>query len=164
MRRGAAAVALAAAAALAGCAADDGEAESPALPSADVSTDLTVTVSDGEAEQTFTVQCDPAGGTHPRPESACQFLQLAAEWGEDPFAPPPADAVCAQVYGGPQTASVSGTWRGREVAAQFARTDSCLISRWDNAVALLVVRAEGGTEGIEPSESASTAKGGDGDQ
>jgi len=137
---------------VAGCAGSNADGDSPAtLPSADLSTSLSVTVSDGSAERSYTVECDPTGGTHPRPESACEFLDLAARWGQDPFAPPPDDAVCAQVYGGPQTATVTGRWRGRDVAPEFARTDSCQIQRWDNAVALLALRADdadGG--GIEP--------------
>lgn len=128
-----------------------GAGDSPtALPSADLTTDLTITVSDGASEQEFTVRCDPAGGTHPRPESACKFLDLAAQWGQDPFAEPSADTVCSQVYGGPQEATVVGTWRGKPVDARFSRTDGCQIERWDNALALLVVRADDGG-GIQPS-------------
>ena len=148
---------LAAAAALltlplaAACSATGDTGSPTALPSADLSTDLVVTVSDGNSEQEFTVQCDPTGGTHPRPESACKFLELAAQWGQDPFAEPPADAVCSQVYGGPQEATVVGTWRGKPVDARFSRTDGCQIERWDNALALLVVRADDGGGGIQPS-------------
>jgi hypothetical protein len=137
---------------LAGCAGSNADRDGPVvLPSADTTTSLTVTVSDGTAERSYTVECDPAGGTHPRPESACEFLELAGKWGQDPFATPPDDAVCAQVYGGPQTAAVSGRWRGRDVDARFSRTDSCQIQRWDNAVALLAVRTgDTGAGGIEP--------------
>jgi len=87
--------------AVAGCSSNGGDDETPRpLPSADQKTELTVVVSDGEGnDETFTIKCDPADGTHPRPESACEFLELAAKWGEDPFAPVPEDAVCTQIYG-----------------------------------------------------------------
>ena len=141
---------------VAGCSGDSNgdNVESPQpLPSADQTTDLTVVVSNGDGnEETFTVTCDPADGTHPRPESACEFLKLAAEWGEDPFAPVPDDAVCSQQYGGDQTAAVTGVWLGRDIDASFSRQNGCEINRWDNAITLLVVKGDEGpgTGGIQP--------------
>ena len=105
-------------------------------------TSLSVDVSDGKHSVSFTVTCDPAGGTHPHPQSACDFLALAHKWGQDPFAPVPADQACAQVYGGPLTATVTGTWLGKPVDATFSRTDSCQTDRWNNAVALLAVQQD----------------------
>lgn len=115
--------------------ADDGKdgdvAQSPA-------TELTITVRTGPeaAERTYTLTCDPAGGDHPDPEAACRALDELA----DPFAPVPTDVMCTQVYGGPQTAVVTGTLRGEPVDARFDRTDGCQISRWDEHVAILVER------------------------
>lgn len=138
--------------AVAGCSSDGGDDGSPRpLPSADQTTDLTVVVSDGKGNQeTFTVTCDPAGGSHPRPESACEFLELAAKWGEDPFAPVPDDAVCTQIYGGPETATVTGVWLGRDIDASFSRDNGCEIDRWDNAVALLALSGGDDPGGIAP--------------
>lgn len=48
-----------------------------------------------------------------------------------PFAPVPPDVACTEIYGGPQTAEVRGTYRGRRVAARFNRTNGCEIARWD---------------------------------
>jgi hypothetical protein len=137
---------------VAGCSSDGGDDEAPRpLPSADQQTELTVVVSDGEGnDETFTVTCDPADGTHPRPESACEFLELAAKWGEDPFAPVPEDAVCTQIYGGPETATVTGVWLGREIDATFSRENGCEIDRWNNAVALLALAGEQDSGGIQP--------------
>lgn len=112
---------------------------SPSGSGSPAATDLTVTVSNGKDERTFTVTCDPAGGTHPNPASACDFLTLAHNWGQDPFAPTPKNQACAEIYGGPATAKVTGSWNGRAVDATFNRVDSCAIDRWNNAVALLAL-------------------------
>lgn len=50
---------------------------------------------------------------------------------------PPRDRVCAEVYGGPQTAQIVGNLEGRAVDRRFARTDSCEIADWNRAQALL---------------------------
>ena len=64
---------------------------------------------------------------------------------EEPFAPVPSDQACTEIYGGPQTARVTGTFRGEPVDAEFDRTNGCEISRWDAYVDLLVER--GGANG-----------------
>jgi hypothetical protein len=53
------------------------------------------------------------------------------------LAPTPGDTACTQIYGGPQTASITGTLRGEAVNATFARTDGCAIARWDGVKDLL---------------------------
>jgi hypothetical protein len=100
---------------------------------------LVVTVTDGAgaAPRRMTLECDPVGGDHPDAAAACAALAAASDGGRDPFAPTPADAVCTQIYGGPQTATVTGTWRGTPVDARFDRTNGCEISRWDALGALL---------------------------
>jgi hypothetical protein len=55
----------------------------------------------------------------------------------DHFAPVPADAGCTQVYGGPQTARVTGRWAGQPVDLQLSRTDGCRIAQWDRLGPLL---------------------------
>lgn len=45
--------------------------------------------------------------------------------------------ACTEIYGGPDTAAVSGTVGGRRVDRRFARDDGCAISDWDRAQALL---------------------------
>lgn len=88
---------------------------------------ITVRAGAGTASRTYTLRCDPPGGDHPDPEAACAALDRAAR----PFAPVPADQACTQVYGGPQTATIDGTWRGELVSARYDRTDGCEIARWD---------------------------------
>lgn len=127
------AVAAAALWLVAGCGTDD--AGDDVTRPANDTTELTVVVRDGSGgEQTYTLTCDPAGGDHPDPEAACRALDRM----EDPFAPVPRDRACAEIYGGPQTATVTGTYRGKPVKAEFKRTDACQMDRWDKHVALLV--------------------------
>lgn len=105
-------------------------------------TELTVVVraGPGQEERTFSLRCDPPGGDHPRPEAACRALAAL----EEPFAPVPPDTRCTEIYGGPQTATVTGTYLGEQVEAEFDRTNGCQISRWDAHVELLVERGGAG--------------------
>ncbi|MBN9099540.1 MULTISPECIES: SSI family serine proteinase inhibitor [unclassified Pseudonocardia] len=95
---------------------------------------LTVTVVDdvGAAPRTWTLTCDPPGGDHPQPAAACAAVDAAG----DPFAPKPADVACTEIYGGPQTATIVGTWRGTPVNAGYERTDGCEINRWNTLAAV----------------------------
>jgi hypothetical protein len=53
------------------------------------------------------------------------------------FAPTPRGVACSMIYGGPQTATVKGTLRGKPVDARFSRTDGCQTSRWRKVQRLL---------------------------
>jgi hypothetical protein len=86
----------------------------------------------GHARQ-LTLRCAPAGGTLPNPTGACRRLASVTA----PFAPVPSNAVCTQVYAGPQVAVVSGEFRGRRIWARFARNDSCQAARWNRVSFLL---------------------------
>jgi hypothetical protein len=44
---------------------------------------------------------------------------------------------CAQIYGGPATARVTGELRGVHVAAEFDLSEACEIARWRRNAALL---------------------------
>jgi hypothetical protein len=82
----------------------------------------------GKGEPTrWTLRCNPARGTLARPAVACRRL---AEQGVRLFAAVPEDAICTQIYGGPQVGRVVGTVKGKRVWATFTRTDGCRISRW----------------------------------
>lgn len=109
--------------------------DDPSVDSAGA-TDLTVSVKPGRGkdERTYTLTCDPPGGDHPDPAAACRTLDRL----DDPFAPVPPNAMCTEIYGGPQTATVTGTFRGETVNAHFARTNGCEIDRWDKHLGLLV--------------------------
>ena len=76
---------------------------------------------------TWMLRCNPARGTLPRPGVACRRLAVG---GAKLFAPAPRNVACTQVYGGPQTALVTGLVAGRRVWARFSRVDGCQIARW----------------------------------
>ena len=76
----------------------------------------------------WTLRCNPAGGTLARPVIACRRLN-AGGW--KLVAPVPPDAICTQIYGGPQVARVVGRLQGRRVWARFTRENGCQISRWN---------------------------------
>jgi hypothetical protein len=107
----------------------------PMLLAAVAATALTIAVSPGNGEAThhWTLRCVPAGGTLPHAASACtQLAKLRA-----PFAPVPPMSMCSQIYGGPETARVSGTFRGHAVRATFNRVGGCEIARWNRVSFLL---------------------------
>lgn len=118
---------------LAGCgseqAGDSADTTTTTTPSAAAQSSLTIEVkkSPDAAPTSWRLECDPPGGTHPTADQACAALGKA----EKPFAPPPKDQMCTKIYGGPQVATVEGTWRGEPVNARFTRGDGCEISRWD---------------------------------
>ncbi|HST85401.1 MAG TPA: SSI family serine proteinase inhibitor [Kineosporiaceae bacterium] len=123
---------------VAGCA-DSDKTVTPQAPASEtggsVTTDLTIVSDDGKGKtETWTLTCDPAGGTHPTPEAAC-----AALTGKGTTAMPAVakDKICTQIYGGPQTAKITGTWRGEAVNASFSRKNGCEISRWQSLKGLL---------------------------
>lgn len=106
----------------------------------DTETRLTVTVSESgnpAADGTFELECDPAGGSHPAAQRACDLLDEAAESGDNPFRATDRNAMCTQQAGGPAAARVQGTWQGEEVDARFSRANGCEISRWNNLVPVL---------------------------
>ena len=89
---------------------------------------LTIRYDDGHGTvQEWTLSFDPPGGTHPDPEAACRAL---AEHGRTALAPVPDNQPCTMIYGGPQTARITGTWKGEPVDAMLSRTDGCEIARW----------------------------------
>lgn len=96
-------------------------------------THLTVTYkADQDAKaMSWHLQCDPPGGDHPRAADACALLSAAVIEGRDPFAPTPKDQMCTFIFGGPQTATVEGTWNLNKVKASFSRANGCEIARWD---------------------------------
>jgi Subtilisin inhibitor-like len=99
-----------------------------ATPAPTGDTDLTIVINDGSSSTvTWRLTCDPPGGTHPDPKAACRALEAN---GADALPPVPEDKACTQIYGGPETASITGTWQGQPVMSRFARNDGCQISRW----------------------------------
>jgi len=97
------------------------------------STALTIKVTGGDPA-VWKLTCDPAGGDHPDAEAACAAL---AKSGAKSIPATPADALCTAMFGGEQTAVITGTWRGQAVDARFSRQNGCEIDRWNDLVPLL---------------------------
>lgn len=83
---------------------------------------------------TWTLRCDPVGGDHPRRAAVCRAL---ARTGWRVFQPMQRETVCAEIFGGPQVALVTGRVAGHRVWARLSRTDGCEIARWDRVEGLL---------------------------
>jgi hypothetical protein len=114
---------LIAAALLAGCGEDE---PTTAAPQTNLVVRFDADGADGpKAATTTRVQC-PGDGC-----AATEGLSSAD------LAPPPGNQACTQIYGGPETATVTGTLNGDRVDASFKRTDGCQIARWKNVQPLL---------------------------
>jgi hypothetical protein len=117
------------------CGESEDDANEPSAPTTRVAITLWPEGRDGGRENRAVLTCDPPGGTHMRPEEACAALARR----EAALAPVPGDAICTQIFGGPQEARVFGTVRGREVDAVFSRSNGCEIDRWDKLAPLLEI-------------------------
>jgi len=78
-------------------------------------------------DASWTLRCDPEGGSLARTARACARLDAG---GRALFAPLSPNAVCTQIYGGPQRARVTGMLDGSPVWATFSRSNGCHIARW----------------------------------
>jgi hypothetical protein len=52
-------------------------------------------------------------------------------------APPAANRVCTQIYGGPQIARITGRVGARRTDRRLSRTDGCKIDEWNRMVPLV---------------------------
>lgn len=86
-------------------------------------TSLTVTKPDGSKT---TITC-------PGADERCPKITPEA------LKPIPVDAVCGQVYGGPEKARIVGMVNGERVNLSLSRTDSCRIAQWDSLTWLVGV-------------------------
>ncbi|NUS11478.1 MAG: hypothetical protein HOY69_08760, partial [Streptomyces sp.] len=62
-----------------------------------------------------------------------------------PLAPVPTGQMCSMIYGGPQTAHVTGLWHGEPVDETYRRTDGCEVARWNRMVPALPAPTSAGT-------------------
>ena len=93
---------------------------------------IVVSPGDGGAAKHWTLACSPAGGSLPQPVAACRKLAALARW----YAPIPEGTACTQIFGGPQAARVTGTYRGRRLWVSFHRRNGCEINRWERVAFL----------------------------
>jgi hypothetical protein len=98
-------------------------------------TELTIAFDNGRGKPaTWRLTCDPEGGNHPDPKAACQALDLN---GASALPAVPQGRVCTQVFGGPATAVLSGSWHGQAVNSRLDLTNGCQIARWHSLEGLL---------------------------
>ena len=127
-RRGAAVAAVIGGVALAaacGSPAATGHAGPAAKPASSLV--ISVATADGGTPHRWTLTCGPAGGSHPDARAACAALATV----KHPFAPVAVGVMCPMIAGGPQTATITGTWHGQRVSARYSRADGCQLVRWD---------------------------------
>lgn len=85
---------------------------------------LTVATPEGPAG-TVELVCDPAGGTHPTPDSACEEI-LAAEGDFDALPGKQEHMNCTMEYR-PVIAVADGTWNGEEVNWRHEYGNDCTL-------------------------------------
>jgi hypothetical protein len=137
----AAAIALLGALALSAC----GEADEPAAqqaPTGSAAIELTVLYDDGSGRTTSgTLTCRGADrraeGALDGRASAAELCTHARGLNELLTSKPDAGRACTQVYGGPETAVVTGTIDGRTVERRFTRTNGCELADYTRAAGLL---------------------------
>ena len=109
----------------------------PKIPMPGQANTLLISVTEGPLlpAWTWTLTCNPDGGTHPNPVQACNTLFGTP----NPFAPVPVGVMCSMIYYGSQTATITGYWHGQPVSAQFSRVDGCQEQRWAKIAPVLVI-------------------------
>jgi hypothetical protein len=104
-------------------------------PSTSAPDELIIVFRDGSNPPvTWRLTCNPPGGDHPDPEAACLALDRNGEYALPPV---PKNKLCTQVYGGPEQATITGSWRGKPVASRLSLINGCEIARWAALVGLL---------------------------
>ena len=133
-----------AAAAVGGCGEDD---DPPARPAATTTTaaggiDLAIRYDDGAGkEQTALLTCrdsvQRAGGFLNGKAPVSELCETARSLKQLLTTQPEKDRMCTQIYGGPETARVTGTIDGEKVDRRFTRTNGCEVADFTAAAALL---------------------------
>jgi hypothetical protein len=110
-------------------------------PASPASVTLTVRYSDGSAaERVAHLRCRRESAradgflSDVGARAACRHARKSAAF---LAARPSAGRVCAQIYGGPERARMTGTIGERRIHRRFKRTDGCAIGDWTRAIPLL---------------------------
>ena len=113
------------AAAATACGSKPEPASAPA-PAPKVSLDITVSTTPGAPSKHWTLNCEPAGGTHPNPAAACAVLLKA----KNPFAPLPKGMMCPMIRVGTKTAIIKGTYFGKHIDTRLS-PGGCQLAQWE---------------------------------
>jgi hypothetical protein len=100
---------------------------------------LNLSVSDGAgATRTASLRCgDQTKATGFLKRAPVRHCRRARKLSSLLTGAPPLNAICTQIYGGPQTAAVTGRIGAQRVERRFARTDGCEIDDWNRMGSLL---------------------------
>lgn len=135
----------------AGCGSDDGnggqaaetEPAPPEAPQAEL--DFAVNLEEGERDR-FSITCDEE--IEPELFRFCENLDVLREIASVDRT----EQVCTQLYGGPETARVTGTALDEEVDLRLSRENGCRIAEWQTVFGLLGKPYAGGEPGTTPPE------------
>lgn len=136
------AMALAVALALGGCGDEDEPAAQQSTTPPSQAIELTVVYDDGSGRKTTgTLTCR---GADRRAEGALEDRASAAELcaqargvSDVLTSKPDKTRACSQIYGGPETARVTGTIGAEKVDRRFSRTNGCEIADYTRVAGLL---------------------------
>lgn len=117
--------------ALTACGDDDGS-RAPAGDESELRVVLDVDGEGGRPPREAEVSCPVASGGG-RPDACAAVADLSPADAE----PVPPDVACIEIFGGYDTARVTGTIRGEEIEAELTRADGCEIDRFDRFLPLL---------------------------
>lgn len=88
----------------------------------------------------------PAPSTLPAPVGPARSVADSCDQLErlgGPVGPVPAGQMCSMIYGGSQTAQVTGTWHGAAVTQKYSRANGCEVARWNRMAPVLPAAAGG---------------------
>jgi hypothetical protein len=106
-----------------------GSSASEAAPASTPGTELRISYwpegRDSGQPTKWILRCNPAGGTMPQAAGVCRRLVAMTK----PFTPMGKNLVCTDLYGGPQQAVITGTFKGSRVWTQLGMRNGCEISR-----------------------------------
>ena len=129
---------------LAGCGDDDDEPAAPQTAStpAGGGIELSIRHDDGAGNtDTGSLTCrggvQRAGGFLTRRATVDELCAKARAIESLLTTPPDKQRACTQIYGGPETARITGTIDGETVARRFSRTNGCEIADFNSAGELL---------------------------
>ena len=119
-------------------------------------TDLTFTVSGSditpEGPKTYTLTCNPDGGTLPAARQACINLNKIIR----PFVATAPNRVCADVVGGNGSMTIKGIYKGSTIDTTADQRDSCATKRFNRIAVAIGLKERTGSTAPPPTTTPPT--------